>query len=122
MAQPKRFTKSEFIEQLNKIIDEYIAFSAALTSSQDAEKKDIRVKYLANTFNVNVATFRRWCKEYTGYAPKNYLDRYRIEKAKHLLRQGIKPSTVSKVLAFSEHKTFSTVFKRYENIVPTQLS
>jgi hypothetical protein len=37
-----------------------------------------------------------------------------------MLRQGIKPSVVSNMLAFTEHKTFCAVFKRYQFFTPSE--
>ncbi|MBL4941018.1 MAG: helix-turn-helix transcriptional regulator [Colwellia sp.] len=118
MAKPKRFLAQEFKAQLNRTI------SLLMDKKQqhlEVELADIRIDEIALLFNVNVATLRRWCKEHVQQSPSQYLAIYRIEKAKLLLRQGIKPSAVSKILAFSELKTFCTVFKRYEKMSPTKI-
>lgn len=116
MAQPKRFSAEEFKTQLNDIIDLLITHKRQLP---EAERTDIRVEEIAASFGVNSATLRRWCQEYLQMKPKHYLVEYRMEKAKVLLLQGGKPSVIFIMLAFTEHKTFSIAFKRYQGVTPS---
>lgn len=81
---------------------------------------DIRVESIAQRFEVNAATLRRWCYKYLDASPKEYLAQYRLEKAKRMLLQGQRPSEVYKQLGFSEHKVFTTTFKRYVGTTPSQ--
>jgi len=106
--------KNEFILLLNKKIDENIDINAR---SNCDEIKDIRICDLANDFNVNVATFRRWCIEYTQLPPKRYLDVYRIGKAEQLLRHGVRSGEVARQLGFAEHKTFCSVINRTRTLL-----
>jgi AraC-like DNA-binding protein len=117
MARPKPFSYEQFEERLNRVIDLLIEEKKCLP---EEEVTDISVKEITQAFKVNVATLRRWCMEHVKRSPSRYLAEYRIEKAKHMLRQGIKPSVVSNMLAFTEHKTFCEVFKRCENMSPLQ--
>ena len=115
MAKPKPFTPELLEVRLNHAIERLIADKQSLVN---AEQGDIRVNEIAQIFKVNVATLRRWCKEHFDKNPIQYLAEYRIARAKKLLRQGKKPSEVSQMLAFAEHKTFSTTFKRYTSNTP----
>jgi len=117
MAKPKRYLAEEFNAQLDNIIERLID-----EKKQQTERTDIRIEEIAQHFNVNVATLRRWCQEHTQKSPSQYLAEYRIEKAKHLLRQGVKPSVVSKMLVFTEHKVFCSVFKRLQCMTPSSFS
>ena len=80
---------------------------------------DVQIKDVAQYFGVNSATLRLWCQEHTALSPRQYLAIYRVEQAKNLLQLGVKPAKVSQKLAFTEHKTFSTLFKRYQGGSPS---
>jgi AraC-like DNA-binding protein len=84
--------------------------------------ENITVNDMAVHFKVNTATLRRWCKEYVDVSPKKFVAEYRLQKAKELLQQKVKPSDISKKLGFNELKTFCTIFKRYEKITPSEYS
>jgi AraC-like DNA-binding protein len=117
MAKPKRFiTASDFELQINCVIEELIDKSNLL---HELEKKDLQVADIATKFEVSTNTLRRWCKEHTGIAAKEFLATYRVERAKSLLKIGYKPSDVANQLAFVDHKTFSSVFKRYTCNTPS---
>lgn len=118
MARPKPFSNKQFERRLNRTIDLLIEVKKHLP---EEDKTDIRVVEVAKVFKVNVATLRRWCREHVQKSPNQYIAEYRIKKAKDLLRQGVKPAAVSNMLAFTEHKIFCNVFKRYERITPKQL-
>lgn len=116
MAREKAYCPQKFELKFMSIIDDLIAEKSTLP---EGVYKDISINEIAQAFNVNTATLRRWCNTYVQQSPKHYLARYRLDKAKSLLKQGKKPSTVAKMLAFSEHKSFCQVFKRYETMSPT---
>lgn len=117
MAKPKRFTAEQFIQQLNKVVDFLIA---AKLSDQALTQTDVQVNDIALAFKVNSATLRRWCQEHTALSPRKYLAIYRVEQAKQLLNIGVRPAKVSQKLAFTEHKVFSSVFKRTTYNTPTE--
>lgn len=119
MAKPKRFsTAQEFELQMIQVIDARIDKSNSLP---ELERKDIQVKEIAHKFDITPNTLRRWCKEYTGKSAKTFLAEYRIDKAKQLLQVGYKPLHVAHQLGFTEHKTFSTVFRRVTNTTPSAI-
>jgi AraC-like DNA-binding protein len=109
MAKPKRFEKNQFNHELHQLMDK-------------SHIENITVNGMAAYFEVNTATLRRWFTEFVGVSPKRFIAEYRLIKAKELLRQKVKPSDISKKLGFNELKTFCTVFKRYEEITPTEFS
>ncbi|ALO33371.1 hypothetical protein CMT41_00580 [Colwellia sp. MT41] len=119
MARVKPYNQYQFQLALNGAIDNLIIERQALP---EGSYRDIYITEIAKYFNIDVATLRRWCAEYCQKSPKEYLARYRISLAKQKLRQGIKSSVVAKELAFTEHKIFCSVFKRYENQTPSKLS
>ncbi|MGK2233278.1 MAG: AraC-like DNA-binding protein [Colwellia sp.] len=118
MAKPKPFTPELFEIRVKHAMERLIADKQPLIGE---ERGDIRVTDIADIFKVNVATFRRWCITYVNQSPSQYLANYRIERAKQLLKQGVKPSKVSEMLAFGEHKIFSTTFKRYQGNTPSEV-
>ncbi|WOI38696.1 helix-turn-helix transcriptional regulator [Alteromonas sp. CI.11.F.A3] len=79
---------------------------------------DIRVSNMANALNMDVSTLRRLCQKHYGKSPKACIDTMRIAEARKLLLVGERPSTIADKLGFYEHKTFSTLFKKYEGVSP----
>lgn len=116
MARPKRFTDHEFTHKLGQVIDWLIETKH---SGTELTQTDIQVNDIALIFGVNSATLRRWCQEHTALSPRQYLAIYRVEKAKQMLIRGVKSSKISQHLAFTEHKIFSTLFKRVEGVSPS---
>ncbi|MEP1449012.1 MAG: helix-turn-helix transcriptional regulator [Paraglaciecola sp.] len=119
MAKPKRFTTDEFTQKLDQEIGRLIETKQ---SGRELIQTDIQVNDIALAFGVNTATIRRWCKEHTALSPRQYLAIYRMERAKQFLRLGLKPAKISTKLAFTEHKVFCAVFKRYEKISPSKFN
>ena len=78
----------------------------------------LKVGILSQSLGLDSSTLRRKCLKYLAQSPKQYFDEYRINKAKSLLSQGLKPSKVADMLGFSEHKVFSQVFKKIEGVCP----
>lgn len=116
MAKPKRFNRAkEFELHMNQVINELIYRNSLLP---ELERKDIQVADIANKFNVSTNTLRRWCQEHIGISARAFLAMYRVERAKSLLKGGSSPSEVAHRLAFTEHKVFSCVFKRYTGTSP----
>lgn len=116
MAKPKRFnTEKDFELQMNRVIEELIDKNKLLP---ELERRDLQVTDIAIKFEVTTNTLRRWCKEFAGISAREFLAKYRIERAKTLLKMGYKPSVVANQLAFAEHKTFSTMFMRYAGTAP----
>ena len=55
---------------------------------------------------------------------KNYINMYRIEKAKEILREkkDIKIKDLAEKLGYNSSNTFIRIFKKYEGISPTQFN
>ena len=79
---------------------------------------DVRVSDMANALSMDVSTLRRLCQKHYGKSPKACIDTMRIAEARKLLLVGEKPSAIADKLGFYEHKTFSTLFKKYEGVSP----
>ena len=116
MAKPKRFSNETFILQLDKTIEKLINHKKM---EPELAPSDIKIQDIADAFAVNSATLRRWCQEHTALSPRQYLAIYRVERAKYLLDLGVRSLKISQQLAFTEHKVFSTLFKRIEGVSPS---
>lgn len=64
--------------------------------------------------------FSRLFKSCTGCSFKNYLNRRRIEAAKHLIRsEGLNASEAAFRVGYSDLSYFSRIFKRLEGVPPS---
>ncbi len=83
---------------------------------------DLSVESLAARIHYSASHFKSWFKHEFGMPPADYILRLRIEEAKKLLhKEG--PSTISDAayhLNFSSAQYFSTVFKKYTGVTPTE--
>ncbi|MEI5639650.1 MULTISPECIES: helix-turn-helix domain-containing protein [unclassified Pseudoalteromonas] len=110
----KKCSCTDFKSQLEHNIE--LLISKSLT--QPFERKNFSISELACLFTVTPNTLRRWCQEEVGVSTKDFVAKYRIAKAKQMLLDGKRPSIIALELGFSEHKTFTTVFKRLTNHSP----
>lgn len=97
-----------------KQIQRYIAanyFNVNLSVQMVADAYDISLPYLSRIFK----------KQY-GFGLLDYINRYRVEKAKELLRSGGEESvaSIASRVGFNSSQTLIRVFKRYENMTPGQ--
>jgi len=59
-------------------------------------------------------------KEETGYTFNDFLNRYRIQKAIEMIKEGkLKISTIALEVGFGDYRYFNKVFKRYTNMLPS---
>lgn len=126
--------KSYFFELLYTIYVEAFCVSAHEGQAESFEKikkafeyinenydKNIKIEELAEMCNLSTNYFSSLFKRQTTYAPKEYILRLRLEKAKSLLAQG--GGTVGEICTqtgFGDIHYFSSSFKRYEGLSPSQ--
>ena len=78
-------------------------------------------KILADQCNISEIYFRKLFTEQYGTTPRQYIIDVRINKAKHLLTDGIlKINTVSEMCGFSNPYHFSRLFKYRTGLTPTE--
>lgn len=96
------------IQQAQRFIARY--FSEKLTLDQ-----------LAASANRSVTHFSRLFKEETGQTPMEYLQEYRINQAKAMLRRSeLDISSIAYDCGFSSLSYFSSIFKRTQAITPKE--
>lgn len=81
---------------------------------------DIMLNDMADQFNISPKYCGILFKQLSGQNFKDYLNRYRIEKAKELLQkeQGIKIAELSLMVGFNSANSFIRVFGKYTGVTP----
>ena len=71
--------------------------------------------------NVSKRHFISFFQQYTGYTPIDYLNNFRIERAKTLLTStNMQISTISQEVGFQDEFYFSRMFKKRVGIAPSK--
>lgn len=82
---------------------------------------DISFEDLAKTSGYSYHHFRHIFKQRVGYSPKNYAIRKRVEYAQSMLvHKDISISEIVQMSGFSTSSQFSSIFKKYTGMSPTQ--
>ena len=134
-------TKTGDLDKIRTIFNELIAeICKQKKSSEQDENEAIREKiktYIDNNYHLdfsldNLADYLGLSFKYTsilfkkvmGDNFKNYINMYRIEKAKEILREkkDIKIKDLAEKLVYNSSNTFIRIFKKYEGISPTQFN
>lgn len=130
------------VRQLDGIVEQLCAFASQLCALSETNKETfvmqrsqsvqqyVQENYTDNNLNVNIIAehfgitpsyMSRCFKEETGETLTDYIVRFRIEKAKLLLRGFEKNvSQIAAAVGFGSSAVFIRAFKRYEGITPTQ--
>ena len=83
--------------------------------------RDISLTDMAEHFNMSPCYMSTMFKHYTGENFKDYLNFYRVKKAKEYLQKGkLKMATVAKLVGCNSINTFIRIFKKYEGVPPGQ--
>lgn len=83
--------------------------------------RDISLTDIAEYFNMSPCYLSTMFKHYTGENFKDYLNYYRVKKAKEYLQKGkMKMGTVAKLVGCNSINTFIRIFKKYEGVPPGQ--
>ncbi|GMQ64716.1 response regulator [Vallitalea sp. AN17-2] len=83
---------------------------------------DVNIKDVAEKLYITESYLSRLFKKETGYTFVDYLTRYRCKKAIQLLQEeNIKIYQVAELVGFNDSRYFSSIFKKYVGITPTQL-
>ena len=128
--------KSYFLELLYLIYTESLGVASRSDSEQVSgfEKirkayefinqyymEDLKLETLAKLCSLSTNYFSAVFKQNTGYSPKEYISRLRIERAKTLLAQGEQPvNEIGDQVGFHDIHYFSSYFKKLEGMSPSQ--
>lgn len=97
---------ASLIDKINQYVHEH--YSEDIGRNQIAAEFYLTPEYLAKLY-----------KKRTGVSLKNYINEYRIEKAKELLRTSDKSiSDIAEAVGFDNFSYFSTLFKKITGLAP----
>ncbi len=77
------------------------------------------VKEMAKLAYMSEGTFRKLFEKETGIPPNNYINIQRVREAKDMLRSGQSVTETAFALGFSSSQYFSTVFKKWAGLSPS---
>jgi len=101
-------------KKLNPIIKQVLSYI------DNNYNKDISIKVLSSTFNVNAAYLGQLFKNETGDMLTNYLNKIRIDKAKDmLLHSNFKANEISEKVGYVNENYFYRIFKKITGVSPT---
>ena len=75
---------------------------------------------LAKRFCMSESAFQHKIREQTGYSFRDYRNRQRIVRARRLLLEGRSVTETAMELGFNSADYFSSVFRKYHAVTPTQ--
>ena len=108
IAQSKTRNTSEVIEKIVSYI-------------QANYMKNLTTDELSHHFGLSRTHMTRCFKEYTGFAPHEYITQLRIYNAKYLLKTtDLSIEDISRQTGFSDSVYFIQVFKKIEGITPSK--
>ena len=82
---------------------------------------DFNVDTLAQDVGMSRAQLHRKIKELTGVSTAKFVRNIRMEQAERLLREGkVNVTQVAYSVGFSDQAYFSTVFKQYYGVKPSE--
>ncbi len=95
----------------------------ALLYISEQYRSEIKIGQLARSCAMSESYFRKVFQEATGMTPVEYLNRYRIERAVHMIktRRGESVSHVAEACGFSSIATFNRNFLRYTGQSPSDM-
>ena len=83
--------------------------------------EDFSLTAMADHFKINNTYLSKFFKEQIGEGLLEYVNRYRVNKAKELLKKTNQSiSHIARSVGFYNNNTFIRVFKKYEGITPGQ--
>ena len=88
---------------------------------ENYKDENLSITAIADSFGLNLAYLSRFFKEQTGEGLLDYINRYRLEKAKQLLKAAeANIGDVARAVGFYNSSALIRIFKKYEGITPGQ--
>ena len=82
---------------------------------------NLRMEEVAKQAGMGYSKFRKLFKDYTGFAPAQYVLRLKMERAKdYLLSTGLSCKEISYRLGFDSAPYFNKMFRLYEGVTPIE--
>jgi YesN/AraC family two-component response regulator len=82
---------------------------------------DISLTSVATHFNITVPYLSRYFKEQTGSNFVEYINKKRIDKAKHLMSEcSLTLEKICNIIGYDNILTFRRAFKKFEGVVPSE--
>ncbi len=105
----------QFEGKWNIAVDRTLAYIAA------HYHEALSLKQVANIYDINTSYLGQIFKKATGESFTNYVNRYRIEKAKNLLsHSGLKVYEVAGKVGFTDYHYFLKIYKKIKGTLPTE--
>ena len=92
--------------------------SESLTYIQENYEKPILMKKIASKFHMSISTFEKKFKNTYSMSPKQYLKRYRIQKACEMLRNNHSVKEVTYSTGFCDQSYFTKEFRLTMDMTP----
>jgi AraC family transcriptional regulator of arabinose operon len=93
----------------------------AMTRLEEHATEAIDLVAFAREIGMGYSTFRRRFREATGYAPKEYILRCRMRRAKELLAlTSLSVAAIAKQTGIADQYYFSRLFRAREGLSPTR--
>lgn len=106
---PMTSADDTFLFKLNKVIID------------NMENEELNVEFISQELGISRASLYNRLKALAGMGANEYVNKLRIEKAMELLRQSeLNMTEIAERTGFSTSRYFSTAFKKYTGVTPTQ--
>lgn len=106
---------------LSKVVDVSPIIKESLDYVHKNYHKQITIDTICDRFKINKCYFCCMFKKETGHTFINYLNNYKIEKSKELLKNtNMSLLDISLEVGFNNQSYYSTIFKKYTNMTPLE--
>lgn len=107
-----------YVNSSNQRIDNTLSGQMA-QYVQEHYAEDISLADMAERFNLSASYISTLFKDYMGENFKDYLNLYRVKKAKEIIAQGtVLIKDLAEMVGCNNTSTFIRIFKRYEGVSP----
>lgn len=106
-AKEERYYLTNDIEAAVRYIEEHVT-------------EELSLHTLAGICNLSVSQFKQKFRRIVGVSPRNYINKKKVKFSKLLLLQNIPVTEVAMKLNFNTSSYFSTVFKKYTTLTPSE--
>lgn len=112
------FFEEHFMDNTSDSKQQYVL--EAIDYIKSEYQQDITIRDVAGNLAISESYLSRLFRKETGYTFVEYLTNYRIKEAIELLKNHkVKIYEVSQLVGFNDPRYFSTIFKKYVGISPT---